>query len=111
MTLMAQAKMTEDNGLILRVAAAAATYGIEDPRPWATRSMWALSAQPGWAAVYDAAMKDDETVDPATWYGIHGSNPNVITDQMIIDGVAAVMALKAAQTENQTPESTETPTP
>ena len=93
MNLNAQAQLVDDNGLIQRVAAAAALCGLmEDTRLWATNHMWQLSAQPGWSEAYAEASKDDPEVEPAAWYGIHGKNPNVITDQMVIDGVIAVIA-------------------
>lgn len=92
MSLIAQAQMTEDNGLIIRVAAAAALRGVLDPRPWAARNMWALTAREGWTQAYTEASADDEPVDPAAWSGVHGYSPDVITDQMIIDGVSAILS-------------------
>ena len=91
MSLTAQAQMTEDNGLIVRIAAAAALCGVSEARIWAVNNIWSLSASPGWAEAYAEASEDDPEVEPAAWYGIHGSDPTVITDSMIVDAVTALI--------------------
>lgn len=83
MTLMAQAKMTEDNGLIIRVAASAGSLGVQEARAWAVSHMWLVAATPGWGDVYAAAMEGDPELPDAEWYGIHGKDPLIITDAMI----------------------------
>lgn len=93
MTYLAQAKMTEDNFLLERVAACVATLGERDARLWAANHMWLLSAQPEWGARYAVALAKEEPVDPADWYGKAGADPEVITDQMILDAVGQMVSL------------------
>lgn len=96
MSYLSQAMLTKDHGLIDRVAACAATLGVRDASPWAVRHMWLLSAQPGWATAYAEATADDPPVDPAEWAGRAGADPDVITDQMILDGVTAIHTAESA---------------
>lgn len=91
MSLLAQATMVDDNGLIGRVAACAASHGVAEPRTWAVQNRWALGAQPGWGVAYAQALAKETPGDPAAYVATAGSDPTVITDQMIMDGVAAVL--------------------
>lgn len=92
MTLLAQALLTEDSFLIDRVAASAASYGQSDARVWAKNQMWPLSTSPEWAERYAAALEEEEPVERAAWAGRAGANPDVITDDMIRERVAAILA-------------------
>ena len=92
MSLLAQAKLTEDNYIIIRVAAEAATHGVEDPHIWTMQNIWALSATPGWKEAYASVLDGEVITEPANWGGTAGADPNVITDQMIEEAVAARVA-------------------
>lgn len=91
MSYLAQASMTKDNYLIERVAACAATLGITDARLWATNNLWALSAQPGWNTAYAAALGDVDVTDPGYAAAV-GADPNVISDQMILEAVQGILS-------------------
>lgn len=95
MSYIAQARLTEDNFLLDRVAGCVAGHGIRDAKLWAVQNAWLLSAQPGWAAAYDTAMRSEEPVELAAWSGTAGADPDVITDEMIQAGVEAVLAAEA----------------
>ena len=69
-----QAKLAEDRPLLARVAACAAGQGLINPFGWATEYGWQLAVQPGWAEAAEAK-------------GSEG-----VTDAMIRNGVAAVLA-------------------
>ena len=106
MSYLAQSRLTEDHYLIGRIAACAAAHGIADPHMWAVNNIWALSAQPGWASAYADATADDPDVEAAAWSPHAGSDPTVITDQMIDGGVTAVLAAEeAANTTTVSEES------
>lgn len=94
MSLAAQAKMVQDNGLIVRVAAAASRCGVRQANVWAANNMWLLSAQPNWSDIYSEAedQREDSNLSEAEWFGVVGKNPNVITDEMISEAVNVVLA-------------------
>lgn len=91
MSYLAQASMTKDNYLTERIAACAATLGITDARLWATNNLWSLSAHPGWKAAYAYALGDVDVTDPGFASSV-GADPNVISDQMILEGVNAIIS-------------------
>lgn len=71
-----QAGLTEDRPLMMRIAACVAGEGIsgpDDPLGWAYERRWQFAVQPGWS---EAAAETSDS----------------ISDQMIRDGVAAVVA-------------------
>ena len=92
MSLLAQAKLTEDNYIILRVKAYAALCGEADPHVWTMQNIWALSASPGWGEAYAKSLSGEDITDPAAWGGSAGADPNIITDEMIKAAVDAVRA-------------------
>jgi len=73
MTYKTQATIAQDQGLVLRVAAALAGEGVQDPLSVAQGLMWRLAVVKGW----DTAV---ETADVST--GRLG-RMDVITDRMI----------------------------
>ncbi len=89
MSLNAIAKMTQDNGLIERVASAAALAGVpDDARLWATNRMWKLSALDGWSKAYALGLeKENYQGDSASYASVVGIWEDFITDEMIIAGV------------------------
>lgn len=82
MSYLTQTYMANDHHLISRSAACAATLGVRAPLQWAARHSWELAATPGWADAYSAAGGDPEG-DPAAHVPRLGSDPTVITDEMI----------------------------
>lgn len=103
MSYLAQASMTKDNYLTERVAACAATLGITDARLWATNNLWSLSALPGWSAAYVDALGDVDVTDPGFATAV-GADPNVISDQMILEAVQGILT---PQEQEQEPIPTE----
>lgn len=92
MSYLAQSKLTEDSFLVARVAACAARAGVPgDARVWAASHIWQLSAVPGWAAAYAEALDEDPPTDPAAWAGVPGARGEVITDEMILEAVSALL--------------------
>ncbi|QIK62333.1 hypothetical protein G7068_03260 [Leucobacter viscericola] len=55
------------------------------------QNMWALGARPGWGDAYTEALAKEAPGDPAAYVATAGADPDVITDQMITEGVAAVL--------------------
>jgi hypothetical protein len=84
--------MAGSQSLTSRIVAAAAQEGRTDPLPWVQQRIWIIvSYDTGWPAAWDYA-RDTATLDnnPDT-----GVRPGVITDQMILTVVQAVMAEEA----------------
>lgn len=104
MSYLAQSQMVDDHHLIGRIAACAATQGIIDARIWTVQHMWALSAQPGWGSTYAAATADDPVVEAAAWHPRAGINPDVITDEMILAGVTAMLQATAVPEADSPPQ-------
>lgn len=92
MSLLAQAKLTEDHYIVLRVKAYAAQVIEGDPHVWTMQNIWTISAQPGWADAYDKSLSSEVVTDPAAWGGTAGADPSIITDEMIKAAVDAVRA-------------------
>lgn len=78
MTYLKQADLAQDNHVLRRIAACAATQSVSDPAEWAAARMWQFSAEPGWAAAYASAALVD---------GSPGANEAAITDGMILAAV------------------------
>lgn len=100
MSLAAQAKMVNDDGLLGRIAAAASILGVREAMLWSVNHAWLITAQPGWSERYAEASKNDEPVESAAWYGVHGINPDVIPDEWIMSAVATVLE-QSSSTEPQ----------
>ena len=94
MSFLAQAKITEDNYIIQRVKACAASQQVPDPHEWTMANIWTLSTQEGWAEAYNRVLEGETIPDPAAWAGTAGADPNVITDQMILAGVTGILSRK-----------------
>lgn len=102
MSLLIQANLAEDMGLMRRVAACATNCGVTEapPTTWAVRHLWSLAATPGWVDAYQQAVLDG---DPAP-----GENPDVIKDQMIMDAVhALVLSLTPEPEPEEEPDEME----
>lgn len=79
MSLIIQARMSEDADLMRRIAAAAGTQGVQEyPTSWAHRMIWQLVATVGWVDAYEGCE-----------CGVPGVCEDAITDLMIMDAVAA----------------------
>lgn len=87
MSYLTQSIISDDPYMRLRVASCAAQQGCADagidPDAWAVewRRVWGSS--PGWDAAWESAQAGGIT-DP-------GADPSVITDQMILSQVQAMM--------------------
>lgn len=80
--------MARDYGLIMRIAACAATEGVVDrPEAWADDRRIRFMASPGWAEAYGRC----ECKKP-------GECETTITDDMILAAVRDVIAAEAAAT-------------
>lgn len=91
MTYYDTALLSSDTDFVLRVTAA---YAIEtpsgqgiDPPLWATQHTWDLASQPGFGDAYASARAAD---NPGP-----GRDPAVITDEMILSAVQAVVAAES----------------
>lgn len=93
MSLMVQSQMANDHNLIARAATAATMLGVEDARIWAQKNSLLLATQPGWVELYSEALAHEPPVDPAAWVPRVGEDPNVITDEMIIESVKKVLGI------------------
>lgn len=76
------AALSADNDFILRIAACAATEGIDDPYQWAMDHRWQMAAIPGFGEAYTYAI--------ATGIMRPGNDPGVITDGMILSAVQSI---------------------
>lgn len=85
MTYKTQAQIAQDQGLVLRVAAALAGEGVQDPLSVAQGLMWRLAVVRGW----DTAV---ETSDASTG---RLARMDVITDRMILRAVRDILAQPA----------------
>lgn len=77
--------MAEDIDLINRIAACAATLGVAQPVGWAAHRSWRFAASEGWAAAYAGSAVERPGLDE-----------EAVTDEMILDAVAAVLADESA---------------
>lgn len=78
--------MASSPSLLNRIAAAAASEGIDNPYDWTRVRMWQLAASPGWADDWAYAVATSSTnVNPDT-----GARSDVIDDSQIL---AAVQSL------------------
>jgi hypothetical protein len=80
------AEMAATPSLINRIAAAAATQGIENPSGWAGMHMWEFAASPGWGDKWDTARANwSINVNPDI-----GIRTDVITDDDILAAVQEI---------------------
>jgi hypothetical protein len=91
MSYRTQALLANDAHLLARVAACAATQGVEGPERWAWEHNWKLSAEAGWDAAYAYAVAS-ESPDP-------GNAEGAVTDAMILAAVQAHMATEVPPSE------------
>jgi len=88
MTYQSIVEMAGNQTLMSRVVAAAADEGQADPQAWVQPRIWKIvSHDSGWADAWDYA-RETATLDhnPDT-----GARPGVISDQMILTVVQAVI--------------------
>ena len=86
-------EMAGSMSLIMRVAAAAADEGQEDPVPWVQSNIWTIvSKDSGWSDAWDYA-RNAQTLDdnPDT-----GARPGVINDDMILAVIQPMVRPPAA---------------
>ena len=94
MSYLTQARMAQDEALIMRIAACAATEGVRpNPVAWADDRRVIFMASPGWSAAYASASAlrdgwDGEGVQPPP----PGENEAAITDGMVLSAVQALRA-------------------
>lgn len=85
MTYLTVSALRQDSWVRDRVAACVALEKVEgDPTRWALDHDWELATQPGWATAWEASTSDTP-----------GTDPEAITDSMIL---SAVQAITAAET-------------
>jgi hypothetical protein len=84
MSYKTQAILSQNDQLMMRVSACAATQKVPGPVAWAYDHQWQLAAQPGWDAAYNSAV--------AANVPSPGNNETVITDSMILSAVQAIIA-------------------
>lgn len=97
MSYLIQARIAQDNGLIERVGACAATLRVDgDPRVWATNAMLDLAAIPEWVSAYAEADAIIPVVEPGEWAGTVGYMDDVITDEMILAAVTTLASREDA---------------
>lgn len=82
MSYAGQAALAQDQDFRDRLAACAATQGIQQADKWAADNSWLLSATPGFADSYSYALEVGEIRRP-------GLDPGVITDTEILAAVQA----------------------
>lgn len=84
MSYQTHAAICTDYELRLRITAAAALEGADDPTRWVNATIWHL---PGtdWVAAYESALvgHDPDTI---------GADASIITDQMILSAVQHQMS-------------------
>lgn len=78
------ASLSADNDFIQRVAACAATEGVDDPYVWSMDHRWQLAASPGFGEAYAYAL--------ATGVVRPGNDPAVISDGMILSAGQPMMS-------------------
>jgi hypothetical protein len=81
-------QMSSDPDLTARVQACAAQEMQADPFQWTATNMLRLTAQPEWDVAWGSA-EAAEVENP-------GRDPGVITDQMILSSVQAVLGGQAS---------------
>lgn len=72
-------KLTEEQTLLKRIAACAATLGETKPLAWAHDRAWQFATRDGWVEAYSSS----EATDP-------GGDEDAITDEMILEAVQAL---------------------
>lgn len=97
MTYRAMVELSTSPSLLDRIAACLATFHTPTPRSVAQENIWRLGSTPGWAEAWQFAVDN---------YNINqnpdlGARNDVITDDMIRDGCAAIHQAAAAQEEQR----------
>lgn len=88
--------MSQDKGLLLRIAACMAKEGVVNAVDSARASQWALAASPGWDEAYEYA-----TLTLPNSLSSIGEREDVITDWMILSAVQTLLARNDAQVEGK----------
>jgi hypothetical protein len=83
--------MAGSQSLKARMVAAAAENGLTAPLQWVEQNIWQICATDGWSASWDFA-RDNMTINANPDIGMRD---DVINDQMISAGVAALIAEQA----------------
>ena len=78
------ARIADDAAFRARAAACAATQTVPDPQQFVNAHALTLAASPGFGAAWDSAVEGG-IANP-------GSDPAVISDQMILAAVQALLA-------------------
>lgn len=78
------AALAIDGDLRDRIAACAATQGIDSPLQWADSRLWSFASAPGWDAAYAYAI--------ASNIPRPGHDEGVITDAMILAAVQPLVS-------------------
>lgn len=121
MSLNAVVRMTRDDGLLNRVAAACAVVGggqNQNYVSWAAQSMWKLASDAGWRVAYQRGLDEENYQgDPAAYTPTVGKSDDYITDEMIISAVTDLRAAEfeealklKLETESRVQDSTPPPT-
>lgn len=87
MSYRTQAILSQNDQLLMRIAACASTQGIPGPVGWVYERQWEFSAQQGWDTAFSAALTSN-TANP-------GNQETIITDAMILTAVKALKAVAA----------------
>lgn len=88
MSYKTQYVIAQDSMLFNRITACASLEGVTDPMTWTYAYRWQFSAQPGWGDAYASALQADPSISP-------GDNEAVITDNMILSAVQAILATES----------------
>ena len=85
MSYLTQSVISANTAMFNRVAQCAATEGDPDANTWTATNARTWAAAPGWSEAWESALAGDPDSDP-------GTNEAVITDQMILAQVQAMIA-------------------
>jgi len=87
MSYLTQAAISQNGSMMNRVTQCAAQQGVPEPDLWASTNRHGWAASPGWDGAWESALAshvDNPSYDP-------GVDEAVITDQMILSEVQALM--------------------
>ncbi|MHA3724311.1 hypothetical protein ACXR2T_10570 [Leucobacter sp. HY1910] len=93
MSYLTQSRMAQDYGLIMRIAACAASHGVHSPTSWADQHRQRIVATTGWDTAYTACTEDDP-----------GECEEAITDGMIDTAVQAILTEQTPDVPEEVPE-------
>lgn len=84
--------MSQSGGLIRRLTACAAQEGAPNPEGWAFENRWGFYALMDWSEAWEyAEATKSVNVNPDT-----GARTDVVTDQMILSAMQAMLAETAS---------------